>query len=135
MADSGGINAMIAKAVPLLFSNSPHRLRLLNYWLTAASWAEVLTKSGHFDPSIVSIDARKFNSAMSKSNLFGESMTHFDGTNQCAMFQINFQRQFYYYYAQEMRQVPCLGIMHGRGSCKFASDAINKGETCGGSGS
>ena len=84
MADSGGINAIIAKAV---------------------SWAEVLTKSGHIDPTIVSIDARRFNTAMSKSNLFGESMTHFDGTNQCGMFRVNFQRQFYYLYAQKMRQV------------------------------
>jgi hypothetical protein len=84
MADSGGINAIIAKAV---------------------SWAEVLTKSGHIDPTIVSIDARKFNTAMSKSNLFGESMTHFDGTDQCGMFRVNFQRQFYCLYAQTMRQV------------------------------
>ena len=96
MADSGGINAIIAKAVTLLFSDSLYRPRLSNCWLPAATWAEVLTKSGHIDHTIVSIiDTQKYNSAMSKSNLFGESMTHFDGTNQCGMFRVNFQRQFY----------------------------------------
>jgi hypothetical protein len=94
MADSGGINAIIAKAVTLLFSDSLYRPRLSNCWLPAANWSEDLTKSGHIDPTIVSIDAQKFNTAMSKSNLFGELMTHFDGTNQCGMFRVNFQHQF-----------------------------------------
>ena len=102
MADSGGINPIITKAVLLLFSGSLYRPRLSTCWLTAATWAEVLTKSGCIDPTIVSIiDARKFNIAMSKSNLFGESMTHFEGRNQCEMFRVSFQRQFFYFYAQK----------------------------------
>ena len=106
MADSGGINAIIVKAVTLLFSDSLYKPRLSNCWLPAVTWAEVLTKSGHIDPAILqSIDARKFNTAMSKSSLFGESMTHFNGTNQCGMFRVSFQRQFYYYYAHKTRQV------------------------------
>ena len=76
MPVSGGINS-IAKAVVLLHTDSLYGPS--NCWLPAATWAKALAKSGHIDPAIVNIDARKFNTAMSKSILFGESMTHFDG--------------------------------------------------------
>ena len=79
MPVSGGINSIIAKAVVLLHTDSLYGPRLSNCWLPAATWAEALAKSGHIDPAIVNIDARKFNTAMSKSILFGESMTLFDG--------------------------------------------------------
>jgi hypothetical protein len=102
MADSGGINALITKAVLMLLSDSLYKPRLSNCWLPVSTWAEVLTKSGHIDPTIVSIiDARNFNTAMSKSNLCGESMTHFDGTNQCGMIRVSLQRQFFYYHAKK----------------------------------
>ncbi len=107
-ADSRGINAVIAKAVLLQFFDSLCRPRLSNCGLPAATWAEVLTKSGQVDPNIllVSIDAQKFNTAMSKSNVFGKSITHFfDGKNQCGMFRVSLQCQFFYYYAQKMREV------------------------------
>ena len=74
MPVSGGINSIIAKAVVLLHTDSLYGPRLSNCWLPAATWADTLSKSGHIDPTIVSIDARRFNTAMSKSNLFGESM-------------------------------------------------------------
>jgi hypothetical protein len=89
MPVSGGINSIIAKAVVLLHTDSLYRPRLSNCWLPAATWAKALVKSGHIDPAIVNIDARKFNTAMSKSILFGESMTHFDGTNQSGMFRLS----------------------------------------------
>jgi hypothetical protein len=44
---------------------------------------------------LVTVNARKFNTAMSKSILFGESMTHFDGTNQSGMFRVCYQEQFF----------------------------------------
>ena len=88
MADSGRINAIIARAVTVLLDDSRFGPRLSNCWLPASTWAEALAKSGHIDASLVSTDARKFNVAMSKSNFFGESMTRFDGTNQTGVFRV-----------------------------------------------
>ncbi|KAI2503267.1 hypothetical protein MHU86_11204 [Fragilaria crotonensis] len=105
MTDSGGINSIIAKAVVLLHTDSLYGPRISNCWLPAATWAEVLAKSGHIDPALVSIDARKFNTAMSKSVLFGESMTRFDGTNQSGMFRLSYGRQFFYHFAGKKKQV------------------------------
>jgi hypothetical protein len=89
IAYSRGINPVIAKAVLLQFFDSLYRPRLSNCGLPVATWAEVLTESGDIFPNIllVSIDAQKFNTAMSKSNVFGKSITHFfGGKNQCGMF-------------------------------------------------
>jgi hypothetical protein len=105
MTGSGGINSIIAKAVVLLHTDSLYGLRLSNCWLPAATWADTLSKSGYIDPTIVSIDARKVNTTMSKSVLFGESMTHFDGTNQSGMFQLSYGRQFFYHFAGKRKQV------------------------------
>jgi hypothetical protein len=106
MAESGGIISLIARAVVLLHSDKLYGPRLSSRWLPAAAWAELLVKSGHIDPTIVSIvDARKFNTAMSKSILFGESMTRFDGTNQSGMFRVCYQKQFFYYFTEKKRQV------------------------------
>ncbi len=73
----------------------------------------------------MSTDAQKFNTAMSKSNLFGELMTHFDCTNQCGLFRVNFQRQFYYYYAQKMRQVPYPMPLNNAWKEKVIEAAVN----------
>ena len=105
MAHSGGIIAILSRAVLLLHSDSLYGPRLSNRWLPAATWAELLVKSGHIDPTSVTVDARKFNTAMSKSILFGESMTHFDGTNQSGMFRVCYQKQFFYYFTEKKRQV------------------------------
>ena len=87
MAHRGKIISILSRAVVLLHSNSMYKPRLSNLWLPTATWAAMFVKSGHIDPIIVIIDARKSNTAMSKSILFGESMTHFDGTNQSGMFE------------------------------------------------
>jgi hypothetical protein len=91
MAHSGGIIKMLSMAVVLLHSDSLYYgPRLSNRCLPAATWTELLFKSGHIDPTIVTIDAGKFNSVMSKSILFGELMTLFDSTinpvcSECAI--------------------------------------------------
>ncbi len=103
--DSGGINSIIAKTVVLIHSDSLYGPRLSNCWLSAATWAKALSKSSHIDPTIVSIDAQKFSTAMLKSVLFGESMTHCDGTNQSGMFRLSFGRHFFYLFAGKRKQV------------------------------
>ena len=105
MADSGRINSIIARAVTVLLDDSRFGPRLSNCWLPASTWAEALAKSGHIDASLVSTDARKFNVAMSKSNLFGESMTRFDGTNQTGVFRVKYARQYFYYFTEKNRQI------------------------------
>ena len=72
MAHCGGIIAILSRAVVLLHSDSLYGPRLSNCWLPAATWAELLVKSGHIDPTLVTVNARKFNTAMSKSILFGK---------------------------------------------------------------
>jgi hypothetical protein len=54
-----------------------------------------LSKSGHIDDSLIQIDARKFNVAMSRSGLYGELMTRFDGTNQTGVFRVIFSKQYF----------------------------------------
>jgi hypothetical protein len=90
MADIGGINAIISRAVQLLCVDSRYGPRLTNCWLSAATWVEALTQSGHIDGMLVIPNARKFNMAMSKSILFGESMTHFDGSNLTGCFRVTY---------------------------------------------
>ena len=56
MADSAGINSIIARAVALLCSDSLYAPRMTNCWLPAATWAKPFTQSGQiFDPSLGSI--------------------------------------------------------------------------------
>ena len=105
MADSGQINAVIARAVTVLLDDSRYGPRLSNCWLPASSWAEALAKSGHIDASLVNTDARKFNVATSKSPLYGELMTRFDGTNPTGVFRVKYARQYFYYFTEKQRQV------------------------------
>jgi hypothetical protein len=89
----------------VLLDDSRYGLRLSNCWLPASTWAEALTKSGHIDASLVNTDARKFIVAMSKSPLYGESMTRFDCTNPTGVFRVNNARQYFYYFTEKQRQV------------------------------
>ena len=105
MADSGQINAIIARAGTMLLDDSRFGPRLSNCWLSESTWVEALTKSGHIDASLVSTDARKFNVAMSKSKLYGESMVRFDGTNQTGVFRVKYAWQYFYYFTEKHWQI------------------------------
>ena len=78
MAEHVGINAIISKAVAVLRSDKVFGPQLSNTWLPAATFAKAIVKSGHVDDTLT-IDAWKFNVAMSKSAAFGDVMTRFDG--------------------------------------------------------
>ena len=112
MTDKCGINAIISKAVPVLRTDSIYGPRLCNCWLPAATFAEAMVKSGHIDATII-VDAKKFNVAMSKSNLFGECMTHFDGSNKSGIFRIFYGRQYFYYFTDPGRQVAYPSPLNG----------------------
>ena len=96
MANQSGINAIIARAVTVLLSDDIYGPRLSNCWLPAATFAEGMIRAGHIDASLV-IDAKKFNIAISRSNFYGESMTHFDGSNHTGVFRIYYGRQYFYF--------------------------------------
>jgi hypothetical protein len=59
-----------------------------------------MIRAGNIDVSLV-IDAKKFNIAMSRSNFYGESMTHFDGSNHTGVFR----RQSFNFVTDAKRQV------------------------------
>jgi hypothetical protein len=87
----------------LIRSDITYEPRLSNCWLPASTWVEALTKSNLIDVSLA--DVRKFSSAMSKSPfLFAEVMHQFDGSNTTGVFRIKFQKTFFYYFAEEIRQ-------------------------------
>ena len=76
------INVIISRALEVLRSDKIFGPRLSNTWLSAATFAEAIMKSGHVDANLT-IDARKFNVAMSnKSASFGDAMTRYDGSHQ-----------------------------------------------------
>ena len=104
MANQSGINAIIARAVTVLLSDDIYGPRLSNCWLPAATFAEGMIRAGHIDASLV-IDAKKFNIAMSRSNFYGESMTHFFGSNHTGVFRIYYGRQYFYFFTDAKRQV------------------------------
>jgi hypothetical protein len=87
MTEHIGINVIISRAVEVLRSDKIFGPRLSNTWLPAATFAEAIMKSGHVDATLT-IDARKFNVAMSKSASFGDAMTRFDGSiiQVCSVF-------------------------------------------------
>jgi hypothetical protein len=104
--DKGGIHAIFSRAVPVLRTDDINGPQLCNCWLPAATFAQAMVKSGH-------IDAKKFNIAMSKSNLFGECMTHFDGSNKSGIFRIYYGRQYFYYFMDPGRQVAYPSPLNG----------------------
>ncbi|KAI2493926.1 hypothetical protein MHU86_20611 [Fragilaria crotonensis] len=73
MADQG-IQTVLVKAVMLIRADPVYGPRFTNCWLPAATWVDVLCKTGHIDASII-IDVRKFNTAMSRAALFGSVMS------------------------------------------------------------
>ena len=112
MTDEGGIHAIISRAVPVLRTDDIYGPRVCNCWLPAATFAQAMVKSGHIDASLI-VDAKKFNIAMSKSNLFGECMTHFDGSNKSGIFRIYYRRQYFYYFTDPGRQVAYPSPLNG----------------------
>ena len=115
MSDKHGRYSILTDAITLIRSDITYGPRLSNCWLPASTWVEALTKLNLIDVSLA-IDVRKFNSAMSKSPLFGEVMPQFNGSNTTGVFRITFQKTFFYYFADKTRQVwyPFPSIVHGR---------------------
>ena len=73
------------------------RERLWRTWLPAETWAAALTMSGLIDGTVFTVDAAKFNMALSRCRRhLGPSMDRFDGTNQSGVFRIKYIRSFYY---------------------------------------
>ncbi|KAI2510949.1 hypothetical protein MHU86_3421 [Fragilaria crotonensis] len=103
MADQG-IQTVLVKAVMLIRADPVYGPRFTNCWLPAATWVDVLRKTGHIDASII-IDVRKFNTAMSRAALFGSVMSRFDGSNLSGVFRVSYQHQHFYFVTKETRQV------------------------------
>jgi hypothetical protein len=57
----------------------------------------------HILDATLSIDVRKFNTAMSKAS-FESVMSAFDGSNQSGTFRISYLHQFYYFFTEEKRK-------------------------------
>ena len=104
MADQG-IYTILTKAAMLSRFDPTYGPRLMNCWLPAETWVEVLKRTGHIDASLA-IDARKSNAAFAKSSSFGTVMSRFDGSNNTGVFHVRFQHRQYYYFTHEKRQVP-----------------------------
>lgn len=106
-----GIYAILTDAIMLLQSDITYGPRLSNCWLLPAStWGEALGRFGVINaPLLGIIDERRFNTGMSKSASFGESMHQFDGSSTTGVFRVTYKNKFYYYFTEESRQVryPC----------------------------
>ena len=99
-----GINAIISRAVAILRSDKIFGPRLSkNTWRPVATFAEEIVGPGHVDDTLT-IGARKFNVAISKSALFGDVMTRFDGSNRTGVFLICYGKQYYYYFTNSIKQ-------------------------------
>ena len=123
MSDKG-VHTVLFRAVMLLRADNAYGPRLSNCWLPASTWIEAIKKSGHIDACIL-IDVRKFNTGMSKSSLFGELMTRFDGSNLTGVFRINYQHQYFYYFTKETRQVAYPRPLNGRWKEKVLQNSTN----------
>ena len=123
MSDKG-IHAILFGAVMLLRADETYGSRMSNCWLPAATWVKAIRKSGHIDASLI-IDVRKFNTAMSKSSLFGELMTRFDGSNPTGVFRVNYQHQYFYYFTKETRQVAYPSPLNGTWKERVLQNAAN----------
>ena len=123
MSDKG-IHTILFGAVMLLRAHETYGSRMSNCWLPAATWVEAIRKSGQIDASLI-IDLRKFNTAMSKSSLFGELMTRFDGSNPTGVFRINYQHQYFYYFTEETRQVAYPSPLNGTWKERVLQNAAN----------
>ena len=86
MTDTDQINSIIVRAVVVLFDDLVYGPQLSQSWLPASTLTIGLLKFGRIDTFIVKFDARRVNSAI--LNLYGDSMTRFDGTNQTGVFRV-----------------------------------------------
>jgi hypothetical protein len=102
MAEKGKYS-LLTDAVMRIRSDITYGPRLSDCWLPSSTWVEALRKMNPIDESI-EIDVRKFNTAMSKSPLFGEVMHQFDGSNTTGVFRITFQNKIFNFFTQESRQ-------------------------------
>jgi hypothetical protein len=75
---AASISVVVLRAIVLIHSDSVYGPRFLNSWLPAETWAEALIKIGHIDAN-VTFTTRYFNTAFSKSPLYGPAITRFDG--------------------------------------------------------
>ena len=110
MAGDKGRYSILTDAVMLIRADITYGPRLSNCWLPASTLVEALRKFDLIEASLrASIDVRKFNTAMLKSALFGDSMNRFDGSNNTGVFRIAFYNTFYYYFTEQSRQIkyPC----------------------------
>ncbi len=98
-----GINPIISRAVAILRSDKIFGPRLSkNTWRPVATFAEEIVGPGHVDDTLT-IGARIFNVAMSKSALFGDVMTRFDGSNRTGVFLICCGKQYCYYFTDSIK--------------------------------
>ena len=100
---AASISAVILRAIVLIRSDSIYGPRLLNSWLPAETWLEVIIKMGHIDANIT-FTTRHFNTALSKSPLYGPAMSRFDGSNTTGIFRVTFQHRHFYYLTLETKQ-------------------------------
>jgi hypothetical protein len=98
-----GIYTIITSAAMMIRSDTTFGPRVMNCWLPAEIWVEVLKRAGNIDPSII-IDTLKFNAAFGRSTSFGSVMSRFDGSNQTGVFHVRYRHQQFYYFTDETRQ-------------------------------
>ena len=106
--------AILTDAVAVIRSDVTYGPRFSNCWLPASTWVEAINKMNLIDASIA-VDVRRFNTAMFKSHLFGESMNRFDGSNTTGVFRIKFAKALFYMFTEPPRQAqyPFLSTRHG----------------------
>jgi hypothetical protein len=119
-----GKYSILTDAVLSIRSDTIYGPRLSDCWLPASTWVEALQELNLIDASIA-IDVRKFNTAMSKSPLFGEKMSRFDGSNTTGVFRVTFQNKFFYYFTQESNQVRYPVPLNGAWKDKVMAAASN----------
>ena len=98
-----GIYTIITSAAMMIRSDTTFGPRVMNCWLPAETWVEVLKRAGNIDPSIA-IDTLKFNAAFGRSTSFGSVMSRFDGSNQTGVFHVRYRHQQFYYFTDETKQ-------------------------------
>ena len=91
-------NEVLVSAFLWLRDDKMCRERVWKKWLPAETWVSVITMSGLIDTNVFTVDAAKFNRALSRSkgNLGGLSMDRFDRGNESGVFRVKFSKKYYY---------------------------------------
>jgi len=94
---------LVRQAFQKLPTNTLFGDRLFKHWLSAHIYVKAIKISGYLSDD--ALDVKKFNRAMSVSEIWGYTMHCYDGTNASGVWHVKYDNKYYYMITKPGEQV------------------------------